>query len=71
LEVFGSYISASQVGGDYLDVFSTDSGEYTVFIIADVSGHGFASALVSMQFRSLARIELMKGSDDFGAELRG
>ncbi|NPA60726.1 MAG: SpoIIE family protein phosphatase [Epsilonproteobacteria bacterium] len=69
LEVFGSYISASQVGGDYLDVFSTDSGEYTVFIIADVSGHGFASALVSMQFRSLARIELMKGSDDFGAEV--
>jgi len=29
LEVFGKYISASQVGGDYLDVFSTDSGEYT------------------------------------------
>ena len=69
LEVFGKYISASQVGGDYLDVFSTDSGEYTVFIMADVSGHGFASALVSMQFRSLARIELMKGSEDFGAEV--
>ncbi len=51
LEVFGKYISASQVGGDYLDVFSTDSGEYTVFIMADVSGHGFASALGSMQFR--------------------
>jgi len=69
LDIFGSYISASQVGGDYLDVFLTDSEEYTVFIIADVSGHGFASALVSMQFRSLARIELMKGSDDFGAEV--
>jgi sigma-B regulation protein RsbU (phosphoserine phosphatase) len=69
LEIFGKYISASQVGGDYLDVFLTDSKEYTIFIIADVSGHGFASALVSMQFRSLARIELMKGSDDFGAEV--
>jgi sigma-B regulation protein RsbU (phosphoserine phosphatase) len=69
LEIFGNYISASQVGGDYLDVFLTDSKEYTVFIIADVSGHGFASALVSMQFRSLARIELMKGSEDFGAEV--
>jgi len=69
LDIFGSYISASQVGGDYLDVFLTDSKEYTVFIIADVSGHGFASALVSMQFRSLARIELMKGSEDFGAEV--
>jgi sigma-B regulation protein RsbU (phosphoserine phosphatase) len=69
LDIYGSCISASEVGGDYLDVFQTDSKEYTVFIIADVSGHGFASALISMQFRSLARIELMKGSDDFGAEV--
>jgi len=69
LDVYGSCVSASEVGGDYLDVFQTDSKEYTVFIIADVSGHGFASALISMQFRSLARIELMKGSDDFGAEV--
>ncbi len=69
LDIYGSCVSASEVGGDYLDVFQTDSKEYTVFIIADVSGHGFASALISMQFRSLARIELMKGSDDFGAEV--
>ncbi len=69
LDIYGSCVSASEVGGDYLDVFQTDSKEYTVFIIADVSGHGFASALISMQFRSLARIELMKGSDDFGTEV--
>ena len=69
LDIYGSCVSASEVGGDYLDVFQTDSKEYTVFIIADVSGHGFASALISMQFRSLARIELMKGSDDFGSEV--
>jgi sigma-B regulation protein RsbU (phosphoserine phosphatase) len=37
--------------------------------MADVSGHGFASALVSMQFRSLARMELMKGGEDFGKEI--
>ncbi len=69
LDIYGSCVSAYEVGGDYLDVFQTDSREYTVFIIADVSGHGFASALISMQFRSLARIELMKGSDNFGAEV--
>jgi len=67
--VFGSCVSASEVGGDYLDLFKTECNRYTVFIMADVSGHGFASALVSMQFRSLARMELMKGSDDFGKEI--
>ena len=69
LDIYGSCISASHVGGDYLDVFRTDCNLYTVFIMADVSGHGFASALISMQFRSLARIELMKGSKDFGKEI--
>jgi len=69
LDVYGSCISASEVGGDYLDVFKTECKKYTVFIMADVSGHGFASALVSMQFRSLARMELMKGSQDLGKEV--
>ena len=69
LEVYGSCVSASEVGGDYLDVFKTECNNYTVFIMADVSGHGFASALVSMQFRSLARMELMKGGEDFGKEI--
>jgi sigma-B regulation protein RsbU (phosphoserine phosphatase) len=69
LDIYGSCVSASQVGGDYLDVFSSESGKYTIFIIADVSGHGFASALVSMQFRSLARMELIKGAEDLGKEI--
>jgi len=69
LDVYGSCVSASQVGGDYLDVFRTECNKYTVFIMADVSGHGFASALVSMQFRSLARMELMKGSEELGKEI--
>lgn len=69
LDVYGSCVSASEVGGDYLDVFETESGKHTVFVMADVSGHGFASALVSMQFRSLARMELMKGSDELGKEI--
>ena len=69
ISVFGSCISASEVGGDYLDVFRTECQKYTVFIMADVSGHGFASALVSMQFRSLARMEFMKGSKEFNKEV--
>ncbi len=69
LSIYGSCISASEVGGDYLDVFKTTCRKYTIFIMADVSGHGFASALVSMQFRSLARMELIKGSDDFAKEI--
>ena len=69
LDIYGSCISASHVGGDYLDVFRTDCNLYTIFVMADVSGHGFASALISMQFRSLARMELMKGSKDFGKEI--
>lgn len=67
--VYGSCISASEVGGDYMDVFKTECEKYTMFIMADVSGHGFASALVSMQFRALARMELMKGSENFGKEI--
>jgi sigma-B regulation protein RsbU (phosphoserine phosphatase) len=46
------------VGGDYFDVFTTKHDNYTIFIMSDVSGHGFASALVSMQFRTLVRAYL-------------
>ena len=58
LDIHGVCLQASEVGGDYFDVFHTKDGEHTIFIMADVSGHGFASALVSMQFRALARAEL-------------
>jgi len=59
LDVFGSCTPAFEVGGDYFDVFKTEDAKYTIFIISDVSGHGFASALVSMQFRTLARTALI------------
>lgn len=60
LDVYGVCTQASEVGGDYFDTFQTDCGKFTVFIMADVSGHGFASALISMQFRTLVHAELMK-----------
>lgn len=61
LDIFGSCTPAFEVGGDYFDAFKTECGDYTIFIISDVSGHGFASALVSMQFRTLARAALIDG----------
>jgi len=65
LDVYGSCTSAFEVGGDYFDVFKTKNNKYTIFIISDVSGHGFASALVSMQFRTLIRATLRDDTKDF------
>lgn len=47
------YLSADAVGGDYYDVFSITPGVYGL-VVADVSGHGVASALIM----SMAKILL-------------
>jgi sigma-B regulation protein RsbU (phosphoserine phosphatase) len=39
------YLSADAVGGDYYDLFESSPGTYNL-IVADVSGHGIASALI-------------------------
>ena len=39
------YLSADAVGGDYYDVFNIEPGIYGL-VVADVSGHGVASALI-------------------------
>ncbi|MBN1577823.1 MAG: serine/threonine-protein phosphatase [Chitinispirillaceae bacterium] len=39
------YLSADAVGGDYYDVFNVEPGIYGL-VVADVSGHGVASALI-------------------------
>ena len=39
------YLSADAVGGDYYDVFTIEPGIYGL-VVADVSGHGVASALI-------------------------
>lgn len=71
LDVFGSCTPAFEVGGDYFDVFKTECGDHTIFIMSDVSGHGFASALVSMQFRTLARAALINSEKSLSSIVEG
>jgi len=44
-KVGACYLSAEAVGGDYYDVFDIEKGVYGI-VVADVSGHGVASALI-------------------------
>lgn len=65
LDIYGACIQAHEVGGDYYDVFETECKRYTICVMADVSGHGIASALIAMQFRTLVRAELGSLERDF------
>lgn len=51
LDIAGISIPASEVGGDYYDYFEVSSSQQTV-VIADVAGHGVASALLLSGIRS-------------------
>ncbi len=53
------YISADAVGGDYYDVFEISPDVYGL-VVADVSGHGVASALIM----SMAKVLLKTFSTD-------
>lgn len=47
-------VTCYEVGGDYLDIVPTDSGEI-IIAVGDVAGKGLASALVGASFRSAFR----------------
>ncbi len=47
-------IAAQDIGGDYLDLVSAESGDVCA-VIADASGHGINSALLMSSFRSTYR----------------
>lgn len=49
-----SSIAAQHIGGDYLDLVSSDLGDIHA-VVADVSGHGINSALLMSSFRSTYR----------------
>ena len=53
------YLAANTVGGDYYDLFRIADGVYGL-IVADVSGHGIASALIM----SMAKVLLKTYSKD-------
>lgn len=69
LLIDGKCIQASEVGGDYFDVFLTDCKHYTIIVMTDISGHGFASALLAMKLRTMVRATLNKGSEDFSQQI--
>jgi serine phosphatase RsbU (regulator of sigma subunit) len=48
------YLSADAVGGDYYDVFTICPGKYGI-VVADVSGHGVASALIMSMAKMLLK----------------
>ncbi len=48
------YFSADAVGGDYYDLFETAPGIYSL-VVADVSGHGIASALIMSMVKMLPK----------------
>jgi PAS domain S-box-containing protein len=52
----GVYLPAYEVGGDYLDYFQTEKGNW-VIIIADICGKGIPAALMMTMLRSTFRIE--------------
>jgi PAS domain S-box-containing protein len=52
----GVYYPAFEVGGDYLDYFKTEAGNW-VIVIADVCGKGIPAALLMTMLRSAFRVE--------------
>jgi len=58
LEVYSFAATASEVGGDYVDVINTEKGTYV--IIADVSGKGMSAALYMVRIQALVHLLVNK-----------
>ncbi len=63
-DIAGRCRPISATGGDYFDFIEIFDGTWGI-VVADVSGHGFASALVTMETRRLIRT-LVDWSTDLG-----
>ena len=72
IEFAGECLPADEVGGDFYDVFRTESGE-TVLVLADVSGKGLPAALrmgvVHGAIRALCRGEIASSVARLAASL--
>ncbi len=58
IEVYSFAATASEVGGDYVDVIKTIKGTYV--IIADVSGKGMSAALYMVRIQALVHLLINK-----------
>jgi len=58
VEVAGVCVPATQIGGDYYDFIC--HGEFIDLVIADVSGHSVAAALIMAEMRSTLKGELRR-----------
>ena len=58
LELFGSSIPSSEVGGDLFDIVQSD-GRWHAYV-ADVSGHGVAAGILMSMIKSTASMQLTK-----------
>jgi len=58
LEIYSFAHTASEVGGDYVDVIESENGTYVV--IADVSGKGMSAALYMVRMQALVNLIIEK-----------
>lgn len=58
IETYSFAATASEVGGDYVDVIKTNEGTYV--IIADVSGKGMSAALYMVRIQALVHLLIKK-----------
>lgn len=59
MDLKGLYCPAHEVGGDYLDYFETENGDW-VAVVADVCGNGIPAALVTTVLRNTFRLQARK-----------
>lgn len=67
LAIAGRVKPMVEVGGDYFEIFHFDSGEAGIFV-ADVSGHGAGSALITAMLK-VSLENAVKGESDTGRVL--
>jgi len=56
VRLFDRFLPAAELCGDYFDYILRENGDFDA-VVADVTGHGVASALVSVQVRAMARAQ--------------
>lgn len=60
-EIYGRASPAAEVGGDLIDVVSTDAS--AIALVADVSGHGVKAGTLMAMVKSATRMRLRSGGD--------